>query len=95
MIYIGDGYTDVPCVKLVMVNGGYSVAVYKKGEKEIVNNLLRDNRVDFLATADYSKNSELEKLICDMIIKIKMVDSLRKKSKIQIEEIRKYSPIES
>lgn len=87
MIYIGDGYTDVPCMKLVKVNGGYSVAVYKKGEKEIVNDLLRDNRVDFLATADYSVNSELEKLICDMILKIKMVDSLKKKSKIQISEI--------
>ncbi len=74
-------------MKLVKVNGGYSVAVYKEGEKEKVNDLLRDNRVDFLAIADYSKNSELERLICDMIAKVKIVDSLKEKSKTQIEEI--------
>ena len=29
MIYFGDGETDIPCMKLVKQNGGYSVAVYK------------------------------------------------------------------
>ncbi len=88
MIYIGDGYTDVPCMKLVKVNGGYSIAVYKEGEKAKVDDLLRDNRVDFLTVADYSEDSELDRLICDMIFKIKMVDRLKKISKIQMEEIK-------
>ncbi|MCL2135500.1 MAG: haloacid dehalogenase-like hydrolase [Candidatus Bathyarchaeota archaeon] len=55
MIYIGDGLTDVPCMKLIKVNGGYSIAVYREGEKEKVNNLLRDERVDFLVPANYPK----------------------------------------
>jgi phosphoserine phosphatase len=87
MIYIGDGLTDVPCMRLVKVNGGYSIAVYKEGEKEKVNNLLRDYRVDFLAPAVYSEKSELDVLVRDMMGKISMVDSLKRKSKHQMNEI--------
>ena len=28
MVYIGDSDTDVPCMKLVNANGGYSIGVY-------------------------------------------------------------------
>jgi len=87
MIYIGDGLTDVPCMRLIKVNGGYSIAVYKEGEKEKVNNLLREERVDFLAPADYSENSELDMLVRDMMGKISMVDSLKRRSKQQMDEI--------
>ena len=87
MIYIGDGYTDVPCMKLVKVNGGYSIAVYKESEKEKVDDLLRYDRVDFLAAANYTEKSELDTLVRNMICKMSMVDSLKKKSRQQVEKI--------
>ncbi|MEL7656558.1 MAG: haloacid dehalogenase-like hydrolase [Bacillota bacterium] len=88
MIYIGDGLTDVPCMKLVKVNGGYSIAVYKKGKKSKVEDLLRHGRVDFLAIADYSEGSELDCIVRDMICKMALVDSLKRKSKKQMQEIK-------
>lgn len=88
MIYIGDGLTDVPCMKLVKTNGGYSIAVYKKGQKNKVEDLLRHERVDFLMPADYSESSDLDKTVIDMIFKIAMVESLKKKSKQQMKDIK-------
>ena len=38
MIYIGDGFTDVPCMKLVTVNGGHSIAVYQEDIKKSQRN---------------------------------------------------------
>ncbi|MBR1507583.1 MAG: haloacid dehalogenase-like hydrolase [Eubacterium sp.] len=88
MIYIADGITDVPCMKLVKVNGGYSIAVYQKKKKEQANELLRDNRVNYIVQADYKENSELDKLIKDVISEIGAKDrlvrlQLKQKAKIR------------
>ena len=37
--------TDVPCMKLVKVNGGYSIAVYQPGERKQVEELLKHQRL--------------------------------------------------
>lgn len=87
MIYIGDGLTDVPCMKLVKTNGGYSIAVFQDGHKKKVEDLLRHERVDFIALADYSENSDLDMIVRDMICKMSMVDSLKRKSNNQMYEI--------
>ena len=66
MIYIGDGLTDVPCMKLVTVNGGKSIAVYGRGsqqKKQSAQQLVLDHRADFIAAADYSENRELDKIV--------------------------------
>lgn len=74
MIYIGDGLTDVPCMKLVKVNGGQSIAVYEN--KERVVNLLTDRRVDFITPANYEEGSELDEICQTILQKMALVDKL-------------------
>lgn len=89
MIYIGDGLTDVPCMKLVKVNGGYSIAVYRGRKNKTVESLLIDNRVDFIELADYREGSELDKTIRDILCKMAMVNSLIATSDKQIAIVNK------
>ena len=78
MVYIGDGITDVPCMKLVKVNGGQSIAVYnpEKG-KDTVKNLVKDNRVNFISKADYSEHSEIDILVKAILDKMAAVEAMR------------------
>ena len=83
MIYIGDGLTDVPCMKLVKVNGGYSIAVYQNAYRQKVEELLRHNRVDFIEEADYSEGSGLDTTVRDILRKMAMTDALVRRTKAQ------------
>ena len=61
MIYIGDGLTDVPCMKLVKQSGGHSIAIYSKDQQYKAAPLLKHERVDWMFEADYTEGSELDK----------------------------------
>ena len=76
MIYIGDGMTDVPCMKLVKESGGQSIAVYRRRNKNTATKLLLENRVNFITEANYTENSELDRTVKTIIDKISVVHSL-------------------
>lgn len=76
MVYIGDGITDVPCMKLVKEHGGHSIAVFQNDNKIIVEDLLLHKRVDFISPADYSPDSELDLLVKRVIDKMAVVNDL-------------------
>lgn len=61
MIYIGDGLTDVPCMKLVKQSGGHSIAIYHPGQHTSAAQLLKHERVDWMFEADYNEGSELDR----------------------------------
>lgn len=63
MIYIGDGITDIPCMKLTKEGGGVSIAVYTDKSIKTAKTLLKDERINYMAKADYQANSELDKII--------------------------------
>lgn len=89
MIYIGDGLTDVPCMKLVKVNGGCSIAVYQQGKRNKVADLIRDQRVNFIEPADYSEDSKLDVIVKDIIVKMASVEKLQAHTKAQLATIKK------
>ena len=74
MIYFGDGQTDVPCMKIVNMFGGNSVAVYNPEDevgKGVALKLKRQGRVNFITPAVYTRDSRTFKVVCAIIDKIK------------------------
>lgn len=66
MIYIADGLTDVPCMRLVKEYDGKSIAVYDKSDA-VAKKLIDDRRVNFIAKADYTEGSDMETLVKHII----------------------------
>ena len=74
MIYFGDGETDIPCMKMVKQNGGYSIAVYnpkKGGKKGIARKLISEDRVNFVCPANYEESSEIYEVVTTILEKVK------------------------
>lgn len=69
IVYIGDSDTDVPCMKLVNLNGGYSIGVYNSETKDKtkVYKMMNEHRIRYFMPADYTKESLLEDLIHKII----------------------------
>ena len=63
MIYVGDGSTDVPCMKLVSRRGGHAIAVYTGRRSHAVNDMLVHGRVHFVAPTDYRAGGEMEQIV--------------------------------
>lgn len=73
MIYVGDGETDVPCMKIVNMFGGHSIAVYNpenKKKKAGAEKLKRQGRVNFIAPANYESGSRMFDIVRHIIDKI-------------------------
>ena len=75
MIYIGDGLSDVPCMKMMKAYGGYSIAVYQNKDSK-VEDLLKRGRVDYIYPADYSENTGLDITVKNIIRKMSISETL-------------------
>ncbi len=63
MIYIGDGITDIPCMKLTKDGGGTSIAVYTEKNEKTARELFDDERINYYAPADYRTGSRIELIV--------------------------------
>ena len=81
MIYIGDGITDVPCMKLTKDGGGVSIAVYTDKNIDTVKRLKNDERINYIAKADYTKDSKLDIIIKKTIEAMSLNNELKELEK--------------
>lgn len=74
MIYVADGLTDIPCMRLVKEYGGKSIAVYNPESKKaegVAKKLIDDRRANFMAEADYRAGSVMETTVKKIIDHLK------------------------
>lgn len=73
MIYVGDGLTDIPCMKIIKEYGGHSICLFEEGmpSENKAKKIKREGRVNFIANADYAENSDIDKIIKKIIIGLK------------------------
>lgn len=88
MIYLGDGMTDIPCMKMVKERGGKSIAVYRKGRGEAVKPLVDDDRINYVCVADYSENSTLERIVKLMIENMAIAEKLKNEERTQLSQYK-------
>jgi len=89
MIYVGDGLSDVPCMKMMRAYGGQAVAVYQGNNRAGVEDLLVKGRVDYIFPADYSDGSLLDITMKNVVRKMAISEVLSEESQKQLASIGK------
>ena len=87
MVYMGDGLSDVPCMKMMRAYGGQAIAVYQESNRMGVEDLLAKGRVDFIFPADYSEDTALDLTVKNIIRKMSIVDRLWEENVQQLRSI--------
>ena len=98
MIYVGDGLTDVPCMKMTKQKGGYSIAVHAPGQTELADDMLLQGRADFSVETDYSEGSDMEKIVTMLMRRIRASHELTLRHAEQVQRAHrrrgKYVPLD-
>ena len=91
MVYLGDSDTDIPCMKLVNVNGGHSIGVYNPdtNDQSKVHRMIHENRIKYYAPADYREGSKLDQLVKQIIRKTESNEQLEEWHNQNVNEANK------
>ena len=87
MIYVGDGLSDVPCMKMMRSYGGQAIAVYQESNRTGVEELLAKGRVDFIFPADYRAGTALDLTVQHIIRTMASCDALTAENAAQMRSI--------
>ena len=102
IVYIGDSDTDVPCMKLVNNYGGHSIGVFNEEseDKTKVFQMMRDERIKYFVSANYSEGGQLDCLLKKIIDKTATTEELEsihytdKKEFLEVEKEKDKSETE-
>ena len=75
MIYFGDGLTDIPSMKLLQEQGGFTIAIYTPEHEKQTLDLVKRNIINFACKADYSKGESLYQTVEAILQHIKALDN--------------------
>ena len=85
-IFVGDGQTDIPAMKMTTHRGGYSIAAYDpdcdQESLEKIHTLIADDRVNYVAPADYRENFPMDILLKGILGRIARQEGYRPRLKI-------------
>ncbi len=73
IVFVGDGMTDIPCMRLVKNAGGHAIAVYNPEFEDvppIMVPLIQHDRVNYVSRADYRAGEEMDMLMGRILDKI-------------------------
>ena len=87
MIYMGDGLSDVPCMKMMRAYGGQAIAVYQSANRPGVEDLLAKGRVDYIFPADYREGTALDETVKNILRKMAVSDRLAEENLQQLRAI--------
>jgi predicted HAD superfamily phosphohydrolase len=87
MIYVGDGLSDVPCMKMMRSYGGQAIAVYQPESRTAVEELLQKGRVDFIFPADYREGTALDTTVKNILRRMAITDALTEENERQLRSI--------
>ena len=85
MIYIADGLTDVPCMKMTKQKGGFAIAVHEPGKTELADDLLLQGRADFSVETDYSPGSDMENIVTMLMRRIRTSHDVSMEHALQVQ----------
>lgn len=80
MIFIGDGETDIPCMRLVKELGGHSIAVYQPEKEKArvqAERLVAEGRASLMTLADYRDGQGLDLIVKAILDKIEATARIR------------------
>lgn len=80
MIFVGDGETDIPCMRLVKDQGGHSIAVFdprRRGARKHAQKLIEEGRANVVAPADYQEGSVVDRAVHAAIDKVEAAARVR------------------